>query len=56
MPSLLLVVFVLQVALYLINTVGAAAINDFVRLHNPLPNIDLPLSENLPRSQQNAMS
>ncbi|MDI1487207.1 MAG: GET complex subunit get1 [Ramalina farinacea] len=38
MPSLLLVVFVLQVALYLINTVGAAAINDFLwLLYNRLP-------------------
>jgi hypothetical protein len=30
MPSLLLVVFVLQFLLHIINTVGAAAVNDLV--------------------------
>ena len=34
MPSLLIVVLVLQLAIHLINTVGAQAINDLVR---PLP-------------------
>lgn len=35
MPSLLLVVFVLQLALHLINTVGASTVDELVRFLCP---------------------
>ena len=35
MPSLLLVVLIVQLAIYLVNTFGAAAINDFVSNRYP---------------------
>lgn len=31
MPSLMLLVFLLQLAIYLVNTLGATTINDWVR-------------------------
>lgn len=36
MPSLLLVVFFLQLLIHLINTVGAPAINDLVKTPSPM--------------------
>jgi hypothetical protein len=36
MPSLLLVVFVLQFLLHIINTVGASTVNELVRLPAPV--------------------
>ena len=38
MPSILLPIFLLQLTIHLINTIGAAAINDLVR-KGPAPSI-----------------
>jgi hypothetical protein len=51
MPSLLVSVFVIQLVIYIINTIGASTINDLVFL--PLPSINftcIPQSPILPAS------
>ena len=35
MPSLLITVFTLQLVIHLVNTIGAPAISNLVRLHGP---------------------
>ncbi len=45
MPSLLLVVFVLQVVIHLANTVGAPVINEFVSDLSGLPDGGLAFQE-----------
>jgi hypothetical protein len=42
MPSLLLVVFILQLLLHIINTVGANTLNELVRIPCPPPAIPSP--------------
>jgi hypothetical protein len=34
MPSLLLIVFALQLVIHIINSIGAAAVNELVRSHD----------------------
>ncbi len=37
MPSLLVVIFVVELVVQLINTIGSATINNVVRLSTPIP-------------------
>lgn len=53
MPSLLLIVFFVELAVHLVNTVGAATINDLVRPHaDPLSRRPPPVTSCCPEFEK----